>query len=205
MNGPVGPPATPAGQGPGHEGDPADQKADAAYQFHRARAGDQRAWDCLVDRYTALLWRIARAHRLSPADSADVVQTTWLRLLEHADRISDPDRLGGWLATTARRECLRVLRRANRERPHPDDHEAFDRVAPDAPVDSGLLRVERDARLWTALGTLPERSQLLLRVLLADPPPCYDQVVEALGIPRGSIGPTRARSLARLRQLLQEC
>lgn len=178
---------------------------DTACLFRRARSGDQQAWDCLVSRYTALLWRIARAHQLSPADSGDVVQTTWLRLVEHADRISDPARLGGWLATTARRECLRVLRLSRRERPHPDDHEAFDEgMAPAVPPDTGLLRMERDAQLWSALATLPERSRLLLRVLMADPPPSYDEVADALGIPRGSIGPTRARSLARLREILEE-
>lgn len=196
-------------------GDPACTRVEAgeeiaggeltAWLFRRARDGDQQAWDRLVSRYTALLWRIARAHHLSAADAGDVVQTTWLRLVEHSDRISDPTRLGGWLATTARRECLRVLRLSRRERPHPDDHEAFDGgLPPAAPPDTGLLRMERDAQLWSALATLPERSRVLLRVLMADPPPSYDEVADALGMPRGSIGPTRARSLARLRELLEE-
>ncbi|HEY9474201.1 MAG TPA: sigma-70 family RNA polymerase sigma factor [Mycobacteriales bacterium] len=189
---------------PGGVGHDTSEGPDTACLFRRARAGDQHAWNCLVARYTALLWRIGRAHHLSSADAADVVQTTWLRLLEHSDRISDPARLGGWLATTARRECLRVLRHAQRERPCPDDHETFDGAAPEAPVDADLLRTERDARLWSVLATLPERSRLLLRILMTDPPPSYDEVADALGIPRGSIGPTRARSLARLRQLLRE-
>lgn len=176
---------------------------DLACLFRRACAGEQGAWDVLVARYTALLWRIARAHHLTPADAADVVQTTWLRLVEHSTQISEPERLGGWLATTARRECLRVLRLSRRERPHPDDHEAFDGLdAAAPPPDTRLLRQERDALLWSAVAELPERSRLLLEVLMADPPPSYDDVAAALGIPRGSIGPTRARSLARLREIL---
>jgi RNA polymerase sigma factor (sigma-70 family) len=183
--------------------DDAGTHDEVACLFARARGGDQDAWDALVSRYSALLWRIARAHHLAPADAADVVQTTWLRLVEHATQITDPGRLGGWLATTARRECLRVLRLSRRERPHPDDHEAFD--TPDAVVpspDTHLLRQERDALLWSAVAELPERSRLLLEVLMADPPPTYDEVASALGMPRGSIGPTRARTLARLREIL---
>lgn len=172
--------------------------------FDRARGGDQIAWDALVSRFTALLWRIARANHLSPADAADVVQTTWLRLVEHSDRIAEPERLGSWLATTARRECIRVLRRTNRERPHPDDHEAFEAIEDEARPDDRLLREERATLLWSAVATLPDRAQRLLQVLMADPPPSYDDIAAALGMPLGSIGPTRARSLARLRELLDE-
>lgn len=172
--------------------------------FHRARDGEQAAWDTLVARYTPLLWRIARAHHLVPADAADAVQTTWLRLVEHGDRISEPERLGSWLATTIRRECLRILRRSQRERPHPEDHEAFEEVDPGDRPDARLLREERDELLWSAVATLPERAQRLLQVLMADPPPSYDDIAAALEMPLGSIGPTRARSLARLRELLND-
>ena len=79
-----------------------------------AAEGDQQAWDALVDRFAGLVWAIARAHRLSPADAADVSQTTWLRLVEHLGRIRDPERVGAWLAATARHECLRVIRHAGR-------------------------------------------------------------------------------------------
>ncbi|HZR47935.1 MAG TPA: sigma-70 family RNA polymerase sigma factor [Streptosporangiaceae bacterium] len=167
-----------------------------------ATAGDQRAWDALVERYTSLLWAIARSYRLPPSDAADVVQTTWLRLVEHLERIADPDRLPGWLATTARRECLRLLRRADREvysasgvRDAPDDG-----PAPDA----ALLAGERDAILWAAFARLDDFCQRLLRVLSADPPPSYAVVSVALDMKIGSIGPTRARCLAKLRQLLPE-
>src|SRR5260370_34307535 len=80
-----------------------------------ATGGDQEAWAALVERYTSLLWSVARSYRLPEADASDVVQTTWLRLVEHLDRIADPERLPGWLATTARRECMRLVRRAGRE------------------------------------------------------------------------------------------
>lgn len=167
-----------------------------------ATAGDQDAWDALVERYTSLLWGIARSYRLSPADAADVVQTTWLRLVEHLERIADPDRLPGWLATTARRECLRLLRRAERE----VYSESGVRDAPDDGValDAALLASERDATLWAAFARLDDVCQRLLRVLSADPPPPYVAVAAALDMKIGSIGPTRARCLAKLRQLLPE-
>lgn len=169
----------------------------------RAGSGDQAAWNELVARHNNLLWAVARSHRLDPADAADAVQTTWLRLLEHIDRINDPSRLGGWLVTTVRRECLRILRRGNRERLNPGDDVALDVVDELAdPVDARMLLDERDAALWTAFSRMPERCQRLLRVLMASPPPSYEEVSGALDMPIGSIGPTRARCLSRLRDLL---
>ena len=163
-----------------------------------ASAGDQRAWDALVERYNSLLWSVARSHRLSAPDAADVVQTTWLRLVEHLDSIADPDRLPGWLATTARRECLRLLRRAGRDI---QSYTALVDVPDDAPeLDAGLLRDERDAALWRALALLDEFCQQLIRVLMADPPPSYAEASAILGIPIGSVGPSRGRCLAKLRR-----
>ena len=170
----------------------------------RAQRGSQPAWDELVDRFTNLLWSVTRAHRLSPADAADVVQTTWLRLLEHLGRIDEPERLPGWLATTARHECLHTLRRTGREQPAGDDDAALDVTDPADPLDSRLLADERDARLWECFGALPGRCQELLRVLMADPAPSYADVSAALGLPVGSIGPTRGRCLSRLRALAVE-
>jgi len=165
-----------------------------------AAAGDPQAWDALVERYTALLWSITRSYRLSAADAADVVQTTWLRLVEHLDRISDPERLPGWLSTTARREAQRVARRA--DWPRPGDDFAF--LAADDPApDDRLLLDERDAALWSALALLDEACQRLLRVLIADPAPSYADVAAAFGMKVGSIGPTRQRCLAKLRRLAQ--
>ncbi len=164
-----------------------------------ASAGDQGAWDALVERYTSLLWSVVRSYRLPAPDAADVVQTTWLRLVEHLDRIADPDRLPGWLATTARRECLRLLRQAGRE---VQSYTALIDVPDDAPeLDAGLLRDERDAALWHALSLLEEFCQRLIRVLMADPPPSYAEASAILGIPVGSVGPSRGRCLAKLRRV----
>lgn len=170
----------------------------------RAAQGDQQAWNEIVDRYTNLLWSIGRAHRLDTTTISDVVQTTWLRLLENIDRIREPERLAGWLATTARRECLRWLRQASRESPDWGD-ELMDDVAGSAmPIDHLLLVGERDAELWQCFRRLPERCQQLLRVLMAVDPPSYAEVAQALGLPIGSIGPTRMRCLKRLRELTVE-
>ena len=127
---------------------------------------------------------------------------TWLRLVTHLDTIRDPDRVGAWLATTARHECLRVLRKAGRSVPVGDEDEL---EAPDASspaVETGLLTAERDASLWEALATLSDKCQRLLRVLMADPEPSYEEVSAALGMPMGSIGPTRGRCLENLRRRL---
>lgn len=166
-----------------------------------AGAGDQRAWDSIVARYSGLLWSVARGYRLDPADAADVVQLTWLRLVEHLDAIADPHRLGAWLATTARRESLQLLRR-RRERPAAvDDWLA---AVPDAgpPIDTALLLAERDAALWRAFRALSERCQRLLGVLTAVPPPSYAEVSAALDMPVGSIGPARQRCLTALRRII---
>ncbi len=165
----------------------------------RAAGGDAAAWDLLVGRYENLLWSVARAHRLDTADAADVVQTTWLRLLENLGRIQEPERISGWLITTSRRECLRLLRRAGREILDDLVVDLVDEVTP--PVETALLQQERDAVLWRCFGQLPERCQRLLRVLMAAEPPAYTEVSEALGLPVGAIGPTRMRCLNKLRAL----
>lgn len=170
--------------------------------FRRAEAGDQAAWNALVDRYTKLLWSVARAHRLGDADAADVVQTTWLRLVEHFGRIEEPECLPGWLATTARRECLRTLRRSGRELVTDVDDvvlEMVDERPP--PVETRLLTDERDVALWRCFERLSLRCQELLRILMATPPPDYATVSAALGMKIGSIGPTRGRCLDQLRKL----
>jgi RNA polymerase sigma factor (sigma-70 family) len=166
-----------------------------------AARGDQRAWNQLVQRYSNLLWAIARAHRLSTGDAADVVQTTWLRLIEHLPAIRSPDAVGAWLATTARRECLRTLRGTARCQPS-DNLDAL--VEPSTgDVDARLLREERDASIRDAFERLPHRDQALLRLLTADPAPSYEEISAALGMPIGSIGPTRGRALERLRNELR--
>jgi RNA polymerase sigma factor (sigma-70 family) len=174
-----------------------------------AAAGDKVAWQTLVERFSGMVWSIARAYRLSRADAADVSQTAWLRLAENIGKINNPERVGAWLATAVRRECLQNIR-ANARNVPTEDMALFDDPGGDAnPVEAEVLRAEseretahRAAVVWQALGRLPGRCQQLLRVLMASPPPSYAEVAAALDLPVGSIGPTRARCLQRLRQEL---
>ena len=166
-----------------------------------AAGGSQDAWNALVERFAPRVWAVARAHRLSPADAADVSQTTWLRLVEHLPRLSAPDSVGAWLVTTARRECLRIIRRSRREAP---TENLTDVPAPACDLDHGLVVAERDQALWTAFSRLRPTDQALLRLLSEDPAPPYDEIGAALGMPIGSIGPTRIRALDRLRRELGE-
>jgi RNA polymerase sigma factor (sigma-70 family) len=165
-----------------------------------AATGDSRAWERLVVEFSGLLRAIARAHRLNDADSEDVSQATWLNLLEHLDELNDPACVGGWLATTARRECLRILRRADRQLPCGDDMPEPRSTA--ASPDSELLVSERDAALWCGFDRLRTSDQALLRLLVADPCPAYEEISATLDMPVGSIGPTRARAFERLRAAL---
>lgn len=174
--------------------------ADRGALVAAAAAGDRAAWDAIVAEYAGLVWAVARSVRLSAADAADVCQVTWLRLVENLDRIRDPAALGGWLATTARREALNLLRQ-RRELPEDDQSMLVDDRNP-APGDTVLLD-ERDRELWRAFRLLSIRCQTILRLLVLDPlPGGYAAAAEALGIPVGSLGPTRARCLASLRSLL---
>lgn len=171
--------------------------------FAGVQEGDQTAWDALVDRFSSLLWGVARGHRLDTATAGDVVQTTWLRLVENLDRIREPKALPGWLSTTARRECLRLLRMEGRTQPTDTDDLVV--IESDGePVDEGVLIEERDRHLWRAFERLGDRCRRLLRVLMADPQPAYEDVSEALDMPVGSIGPTRGRCLDKLRAILEQ-
>ena len=169
--------------------------SEVAELVRAAAEGDQAAWNGLVDRYNGLVWSVARSHRLAAADASDVVQTTWLRLVEKLGRLQEPERVGAWLATTARRECLRTLRHSARLLPTEE--------LPEEGVAARLLVEERDRALWQAFGGLSDRCQALLRILVADPPPSYEDIGAALDMPIGSIGPTRQRCLERLRGLAE--
>jgi RNA polymerase sigma factor (sigma-70 family) len=182
-------------------GDMESAVSDVGQLVRAAAGGDQAAWNRLVERFNGLVWSVVRAHRLAGADASDVVQTTWLRLVENLDRLQDPERVGAWLATTARRECLRTLRLSARHVPTETD--LLPDPGTDTPLDATLLANERDRALWTAFGGLSERCQMLLRILVADPPPSYEEVGEVLDMPIGSIGPTRQRCLERLRGLAE--
>jgi RNA polymerase sigma factor (sigma-70 family) len=168
-----------------------------------AAKGDDRCWATLVDRFSKLVWSIARSFNLSDADAADVSQTTWLRLAEHVDRIDHPERVGAWLATTARRECMRVKRLSTRAVPT-EDLDDLDLAEVDTiPADARLLVGLRDRSLWHAFSGLPERQRTLLLLLVADPPLSYREIADTLDIPIGSIGPTRARTLVGLRRRVE--
>lgn len=166
-----------------------------------AATGDRQSWDQLVDRFSALLWSIAMAYRLSRPDAADVVQTVWLRLLENLNRLRDPDRVGAWLATTARRECQRALAQSRRVLPTDDDWRLEPRETGEPTPEEVAVTSERDRLLWAAFAQLSESCRRLLRILVVVAPP-YEEVAAALGMPIGSIGPTRARCLERLRRRL---
>ena len=166
----------------------------------RSATDDERSWDALVREFNGMILAIARAHRLSNADAADVAQTTWLRLLEHLDDLHDPARTGAWLATTARRECLRLLDGVQRQLPLADDPP--ERTSPYALPGKAMLLRERNQGLWRCFERLRPSDQALLRLLIADPPPAYEEIAAALDMPIGSIGPMRARAVDRLRQQL---
>lgn len=169
-----------------------------------AADGDQHAWAAIVDRFAGLVWAVARSYRLTDADAADVTQATWLKLVQHLTRIREPACLGAWLAMTTRREALGLLRRAGRDVPVGDAQDMSGSDGGEPPPEHRMLQVEQRAELWAAFELLPGRCRQLLRVLLADPPPSYQEAAAAVGIPVGSVGPTRLRCLAVLRRLLLE-
>jgi RNA polymerase sigma factor (sigma-70 family) len=165
-----------------------------------AAHGDEGAWSTIVDRFQGIVWSTARAYRLRPADAADVAQTVWLRLVENLDRIREPERLGAWLATTTRHECLRHMRLNDRELLS-DDTDVFEAPAGDAP-ELAVLANERETTLWRAFARLSDRCQALLRLLVSHEEPSYEEISAALGMPIGAIGPTRMRCLEKLRSAL---
>lgn len=168
----------------------------------RASAGDRVAWEELVERYAGLVCRVARDCGLGAGDTADVSQTTWLRLFEHIDRLDEPSHVGAWLATTARRECLRVVAlRARIVLAH--DAEVFEDLQAHQPaVDDDLLAAELAGDVRAAFEQLPPRWRRLMDLLMLDPPLSYAEISQRLDLPIGSIGPTRGRCVERLRSLL---
>jgi RNA polymerase sigma factor (sigma-70 family) len=181
--------------------DRSPEPSDVGSLVRAAAGGDQDAWNQLVDEFASTVWAIARGHRLNSADAADVFQTTWLRLLEHLGRIEQPERVGAWIATTARRECLRLLRMSKRQVPR-DDFDFIPDPVTFAPPDRNLVVEERRHLVSQLVDQLPSRSRLLLRLLSADSPLSYKEISEALSMPIGSIGPSRQRALEQLRRLV---
>jgi RNA polymerase sigma factor (sigma-70 family) len=165
-----------------------------------ARNGEKRAWDALVERCDPLIWSICRRHGLGRADIEDVRQAVWLYLVGHLGDLHAPAALPGWLATTTRRECLRVQRAG---RPLTGGPALDAETLPDdqaSPADQGLLAAERRAALREAFLDLPSGGQRLIGLLLEDPPVPYAEISLRLGIPVGSIGPYRRRCVDKMRR-----
>jgi RNA polymerase sigma factor (sigma-70 family) len=165
----------------------------------RAKNGEQQAWDALVERYAPLIWSICRRYRLEAADAEDVGQSVWLKLVTHLDHLRDSAALPGWLATTTRRECGRVINAADARRAG-EQVLIADNItdAETDTVDQELLVAEQHAVLRDAFARLPPGCQQLLALLIADPPVPYAEISARLGVSAGSIGPNRRRCLDRL-------
>jgi RNA polymerase sigma factor (sigma-70 family) len=172
--------------------------ADLAPVVRAAVRNDPRAWERLVAEFTPTILRVARRHRLARVDQDDVVQRTWMALVRHIGHLHEPSSIGGWLATTARRESLGVIRERTREIP---TENVMEHQPPQIVHDEFLpVGDERREAVRLATASMPPLQRALLSALTADPPLSYEQVSERLGIPVGSIGPTRQRVLARMRK-----
>jgi RNA polymerase sigma factor (sigma-70 family) len=169
----------------------------------RVRDGDPAAWEEIVCRYGKLVSTTVRSFWLQEADALDAVQMTWLRLAENAHRVQFPEKLGGWLATTARRECLRILRQA---KPAPDlTNMTPETVAdPSAGPEQRVIDADTARTLWNLVAELSPRRKTLLQALFTDSSRSYAEVARTVGIPLGAIGPTRARALQQLEDKFNE-
>jgi RNA polymerase sigma factor (sigma-70 family) len=175
----------------------------AAVLFRAYRAGDEQQLGELVRLLTPILWHTARAQRLDAQLAEDVVQTSWLAFVRSSGSIQDPQAVLQWLIVSTRREAWRVVRRADRVQP--DEIAADAVVAPEAEQpEVRTVRDDGDERLWRHIAELPERCRALLRVIAFADRPDYAAVAKSLGMPVGSIGPTRGRCLAKLRRLLAD-
>lgn len=167
-----------------------------------AATGEQAAWNEIVDRYSPLLVGVVRRYRLTAAETEDVAQTVWLRLVEHLDELRDAGALPMWIITTGRREAWRYLAVERRTQPlDPSDAPWALPPAPNAPPDEELLRVERHQALLAGLAELSARHRQLILLLIEDPPLTYVEISRRTGIPVGGIGPTRSRAIERLRRM----
>lgn len=172
--------------------------------LERAGQRDPQAWEDIVHRYRGVVIAKVRSFGLQDADAHDAVQMTWLRLAENCHRIQLPEQLAGWLATTASRECLRILRQQAQQIPAPSSA-TVERVAdPSAGPEQHVIDADTAALLWSLVATLSPRRQILLRELFFESPRPYSEVARNTGIPAGGIGPTRARALTQLRRRLDE-
>lgn len=182
---------------------PADATSKIVDLLPRVSDGDSAAWEEILRRYGALVSATVRSFRLQDADTLDAVQTTWLRLAENAHHVRHPERLGGWLATTARRECLRLLRQIT---PISIHFETVLEAVADPSAGPERIAIEADSTrvLWQHVDELPSRRRALVRALFTDNARPYAEIASAVGIPPGGIGPTRARALQQLRERLDK-
>lgn len=165
----------------------------------RAGNGERAAWDALVDRFGQMVWSVARSFRLDEASASDVAQTVWLRLIENVENINDPERLPGWLATTCRREALRVIKKSQRD--VPSDFE-FDVPDESPSLESMLVEEEETREVVEAFREIDDECQQLLRLMTVEPALSYEEIAEAVGRPVGSLGPTRGRCIERLKSAI---
>ena len=180
---------------------PGEVWGQAASAFERWTAGDAVALDELVRLMTPVLWHVVRAYRLTSELAEDVVQTTWLSLVKSRASIQEPAAVGGWLTTTARREAWKVAKATGRGIPVEED-ELSRRLPDEDSAEAEVLRRDGDERLWDAVERLSERCQALLRIVAFEHRPDYTTIAANLGMPVGSIGPTRGRCLQKLRTLI---
>ncbi|GLZ76092.1 DNA-directed RNA polymerase sigma-70 factor [Actinorhabdospora filicis] len=175
-----------------------------AEALRRAQAGDRKALDELIADLSPLLWRVVRGQGVDRASAEDVVQMTWLKFWSSLGDIKTPEAVVGWLATVAKREASKLWRSGSKEEPVEPDW-AKDIVEESDIDDEVLDRVNSDERrrvLWAAVTELDDRCQQLIQVIAYADRPDYEQIARALGMPRGSIGPTRGRCLGKLRKRL---
>lgn len=180
---------------------PPDSVADL---LRRARAGDSAAWEEIVRQYSNVVFATVRSFRLQEADVLDAVQMTWLRFAENCHQVQYPHRLAGWLATTARRECLHILRQQAKHTLTSADVVADYIVDPCVGPEQRAIERDTARTLWKLVAELSPLRRTLLRALFTDNPGPYADVARTAGIPPGGIGPTRARALRQLRRRLDE-
>jgi RNA polymerase sigma factor (sigma-70 family) len=167
-----------------------------------AQSGAAGAADRFVRQFERLVWWTVRSFRLPESDAEDVVQTTWLRAFEHLDDVRDPERVSSWLVTIARRECLKVMRTGKREVPGLEQQaEQRDERSPHP--EKAVLDARMNDLLWQHVNSLPDSSRALMVALSSNDAPAYADLARRRGIPIGSIGPTRMRSLRKLRSSLE--
>jgi RNA polymerase sigma factor (sigma-70 family) len=188
---------TPAGARAGQP----DRSQRIAGLMDAARRGSEDALGQIVTELSPLLWQVARAAGLSSGDAEDVLQTVWMRLVDHLEGIHTSAALTGWLVITTRREAWRVSAAARRQLPA--DTEVLSMLPDRGPgLEEQVIIDDQRRVLWQAIGQLSPRCQELLRIVAFVPRPDYAAVAAELGMPTGSIGPTRGRCLAKLRALL---